>query len=361
MTQEISTKNTKNQIMAAYEELLEKVQEQKSEEPKKLQEEARKKEVITTASRNSSEGIINGIGSLKLGVAKELDKLSEQLTAEYKKLEDIQKAITLEKQNLEDLYQLTANADSLAAMLMAQKEVKARFESEMAEKKAALEDELKNKKLSFDEKLSDEKEALETTMKLQKEQWKIESQKWNEGQKELKESTDKQRKREEEEYLYNLKLTRKKETDIYEEKKAKLEKDLAEKKAAFEKEMAEREANVLANETELKDLRTRAANFPKELDAAVTNTNKTVSEMLKREFKFETELSAKQNEGELKLKDQTIVTLQSKIKDIETSLKELSAKASTAEATSKDIAMKAIDSARKVHIIEKNRDKQDND
>ncbi len=125
--------------------------------------------------------------------------------------------------------------------------------------------------------------------------------------------------------------------------------------------MAEREANVLANETELKDLRTRVANFPKELDAAVTNTNKTVCEMLKREFKFETELSAKQNEGELKRKDQTIATLQSKIKNIGTSLKELSAKASIAETTSRDIAIKAIDSARKVHIIEKSRHKQEND
>ncbi|NCU36572.1 hypothetical protein EOM75_11245, partial [Candidatus Falkowbacteria bacterium] len=111
--QEISSKNTKNQILEAYEELLEKVKEQKSEEPKKLQEEARKKELVGKASQNSTEGIITNIGALKVGIAKELDKLSEQLTSEYRKLEDIQKAISLEQQNLEDLYQVTANADSL--------------------------------------------------------------------------------------------------------------------------------------------------------------------------------------------------------------------------------------------------------
>jgi len=46
MTQEISNRNTKNQILEAYEELLKKVQEQKSEEPKKVQEEARKKKLL---------------------------------------------------------------------------------------------------------------------------------------------------------------------------------------------------------------------------------------------------------------------------------------------------------------------------
>ncbi|MCF8365054.1 MAG: hypothetical protein K9H16_04695 [Bacteroidales bacterium] len=361
MEPEITTKNTKNQILAAYEELLQKVKEHKNEEPKKLQEETRKKEVITKASQNSTESIIVGIGTLKLGVAKELDKLSEQLSSEYSKLEDIQKAIVLEKQNLEELYQLTANTDSLAAMLMAQKEKRTQFEAEMTETKAAFEQEMKIKKEAFEQSMKSEKETFETTMKLQKEQWKVETQKWNEQQKEQKDASEKQRKREEEEYLYNLKLTRKKESDLYEEKKFKLEKELTDKKSAFEKEMAEREANLLASETELQELRNKAASFPKELDATVANTKKTITELLSREFKFEKELTAKQNEGELKLKDQIIATLQSKIKDIETTLKELSAKASLSESTSKEIAMKAIESARQVHIIEKNRDKHEND
>ena len=38
MEQEVSTKNTKNEILAAYDELLKKVQEKKTDEPKKVQE-----------------------------------------------------------------------------------------------------------------------------------------------------------------------------------------------------------------------------------------------------------------------------------------------------------------------------------
>ena len=358
MEKEISSKNTKNQILEAYEELMGRLRTQKSEEPKKLQEEAKKVEVIKKASSNSTEGIIKEIGSLKLGVAKELDKLSEQLTDEYNSLENIQKAITLEKQNLEELYQLTANTDSLAAMLMAQKEKRAQFEAEMDASKMAFEEKMKAEKTAFDEKMGGEKETFENAINKQKELWKAEGQKWADQQKELKETTEKQRKREEEEYMYNLKLVRKKETDLYEEKKAKLEKGLAEKKAAFEKEISEREAKVLENETELKELSTQAANFPKELEKAIAVTEKSITEKLTVQFNFEKELTANKNEGEQKLKDQTITTLQSKIKDLESSLKEFSGKASTAEANVKDIAIKAIESSRKLHIIDKNKEQE---
>ncbi len=356
---EISSRNTKNQILQAYEELMGKVKEQKSEEPKKLQEQAKKVAVIKKASANSTEGIIKEIGSLKLGVAKELDKLSEQLTAEYKNLEDIQQAITLEKQNLEELYQLTANADSLAAMLMAQKEKRAQFETEMAEAKSAFDEKMKSEKNAYDEKMTSEKEAFETTMTGQKELWKAEVQKWANQQKELKETTEKQRKREEEEYAYSLKLVRKKETDLYEEKKAKLQKDLAEKKTAFEKEISEREEKVLAAETELKELRSKDANSPKELEKAIAATEKSITEKLTVQFNFEKELTANKNDGEQKLKAQSIATLQSKIKDLEASLKEFSGKATTAEANVKDIAIKAIESSRKLHIIDKNKESQE--
>jgi len=361
MEKEFSVKSTKNEILAAYEELLAKVKDQKSDQPKQIQEETRKKEVVVKASENSTEGIVNGIASLKLGVAKELDKLSEQLTAEYKKLEQIQLAINLEKKNLQELYEVTANADSLAAMLLAQKEKKAQFEAEMTLKKAELEEKMKTESSNFDEKISTEKESFETAMKAQKEQWKLDQAKWNEQQKELKDSTEKQRKREEEDYLYNLKLTRKKETDLYDEKKAKLEKDLIEKKAAFEKEISEREAKVNAAEAELNELRAKASGFPKELEKAITTTEKAVAEKLTMQFSFEKQLTAKQTEGELKLREQTITTLQSKIKDLEAANKELSGKSITAENTVKDIAIKAIESARKLQIIDKTRDSQEKD
>ena len=186
MEPDLSLKNTKNEILAAYEAVLNKLQAQKTTEPKQVQEEKRQQEVVKKATENSTEGIVNGITALKLNVAKELDKLSELLTAEFKKLEDIQSAIRLEKQNLEELYQVTANADSLAAMLQAQKERKSAFEAEMTEKRSAFDEKMKTDKFVFDEKIKTEGESFATSMKEQKELWKTEQQKWTEQQKELK-------------------------------------------------------------------------------------------------------------------------------------------------------------------------------
>lgn len=351
MEPEISLKNTKNEILAAYEEALKKMQTQKTTEPKQVQEEKRQQETIKKASENTTEGIVNGITTLKLNVAKELDKLSELLTAEFKKLEDIQIAIRLEKHNLEELYQVTANADSLAAMIQSQKDKKSLFETEMADKRNALEEKMNADKLSFDEKIKNEKESFETSMKDQKELWKTEQLIWTELQKELKEKYEKERKREEEEYVYTLKLTRKKEADLYEEKKNSLLKELTEKKIAFDKDIANREAEVVSAENELKELRTKSAAFPSEIEKTVATSVKSATDKLQAEFRFEKELTAKQTEGDIKLKEQTIETLKSKIKDMDVIISELSKKAVTAESSVKDIAMKAIESSGKMQLI----------
>ena len=47
---ELSTKNTKNEILAAYDELLQKTQESKTEEPKKVQE----KQIQETIVKNTA-------------------------------------------------------------------------------------------------------------------------------------------------------------------------------------------------------------------------------------------------------------------------------------------------------------------
>ena len=118
-------------------------------------------------------------------------------------------------------------------------------------------------------------------------------------------------------------------------------------------EFALRETKIKDAETELKDLQTKNAAFPAELEKVVASAVKATTEKLKAEFGFEKELTAMQLAGELKLREQTIETLHSKIKDLEISIKELSQKTSTAEASVKDIAIKAIESSSKLQFIEK--------
>ena len=345
MESKVSVKNTKNQIMDAYNDLLKKLQGQKSEEPKKVQEQQQKMELTDKAKSMTNQGIIKGIAELKVGISSELDKLGEMFITEQKKFDDLQKAISIEKQNLEDLYQLSANTDSLAAMMLAQKEQKEKFEQGMAQRESELSDKIKT-----------EKEKHETEILEKRALWKKEQSEQDAAAKEKAASLKKEREREEEEYLYSLKLNRKKESDQYEEEKQKLEKELTDKKAAFEKEFRERTAKIEEAEAELNELRKKNAEFPKELERAVNAAVKETSDKLNTEHKFEIKLRDKEVEGELKLKDQTIGALSSKIKEIEASIKEMSQKTATAESSVKDIAMKAIESASKPYYFEKKKE-----
>ena len=347
MEPEVSVKNTKNEILAAYDELIKKVQEKKTDEPKKVQEQQKQETVVKNAAALSNEGIVKEVSGLKISLSSALDKLSENFVSEFRKFEELQQAIQIEKQQLEDLYQLSANTDSLSAMLLAQKEKKEQFELEMAFRKTELEEKIKSEKERFDSEMNDKRS-----------QWKKEQELYATQTKEALDEKKKNQAREEEEYLYNLKISRKKEADQYEEKKQKLEKELADKKAAFEKEFAERETQIKEAESELKELRAKTAAFPTELEKAVNAATKAVSERLETQFGFEKELSEKENGGELKLKDQIISTLNAKIKDLETTIKELSQKAITAEASVKDIAIRAIENSSKPYFIEKTKDGQ---
>ena len=340
MQQKVTIKSTKNQIMDAYNELLKKLQTQKTEEPKKVQQQQQKLELSKQAKELSNDGIVKGIADLKVSVSSELDTVAEKFTSEYKKFEDLQKAIEIEKQNLEDLYQLSANTDSLAVMLLAQKEQKENFEQEMAQLKLELAD-----------KIAGDKEKHETEMAEKRALWKKEQTDKQLAEKELAAKTKKEREREEEEFRYTLKINRKKEADLYEEKKQKLEKELKEKKATFEKEFDERKTAIEEAEAELVELRKKNLAFPKELEKAVVDAVKATTEKLETTHKFELQLREKEVEGELKLKDQTISALNAKIKEMESNVKELSQKTATAETSVKDIALKAIESSSSKPIV----------
>ncbi len=345
MEKKPNLKNTKNEILAAYDELQQKMSDKKTDEPKKVQELQRQETLVKKAESLSNETIIKGLAGLKVEITSSLDKLGEKFVEEYRKFEELQQAIQTEKKNLEELYQLSASTDSLSVMLLAQKEKKEQFEQEMATRKAELEEKIRIEKERFDAEISEKKI-----------QWKKELDTLLEKQKEDNEITAKTRKREEEDYNYTLQINRKKESDLYEEKKQKLEKELTDKKAAFEKAVADREANLKLAETELAELRAKSAAFPKELEKAVDVAVKAATEKTETLFRFEKELSEKEVGGELKLKDQIIQTLNAKIKDLEISLKDLSQKTVTAETSLKDIAIKAIEHSSKPYFIEKQKD-----
>ncbi len=319
MNEEVSSKNTKKEILDAYEKLKQQLQENK-EIPGSEPKETPKENVVEGSSRLQPDKIMKDISNLKISLSQSLDKVEEALIEEHKKLSGVSEAIKLEKENLQNIYQIKAEADSLAALITTHKEKKQELEQEVKEKRDAWEKE----KQQFEQELKEERERIR-----------------------------KEREREEDEYVYNRNQKRKKEEDAYNEKVEKQEKELKEKLEAFEKEMQEREADIKAREEELKDLRQRAEQFPVQLEEAVQQKEKEITERLTSDFKHEKNLSEKEYQGELKLKDQTIKSLQDKIRDQDNLMNQLYKKVENADKNVKDIVLKAIEGSGRYPFQEK--------
>jgi hypothetical protein len=324
----LSEKNTKAEILKAYNTMLEEIQTKKEYVPKEIQEEKQKKETLEKVSGINNEEIVKDIAALKLNLNQSFDGMQQNLTNEFKKLEEIRAAIAIEKKSLEDLYSLSVNTDSLAAMLLVHKEEKENFEKMKKETEEAFANEMAEKKTK----------------------WEFEKTKQKVEEKEYTEDLNKCRKREEEEYQYNLKIKRQKEQDEYDTKKIQLEKELIDKKEKFEQDISNREAELKNAEAELVELRKNNVEFPDKLEKSLKNKETEITNQLQSKYEFEIKLLEKQIEADIRLKDQIIASLQEKIKEQQSQLKEYADKANRAEEDVKEIAVKAIENSTKVRM-----------
>ena len=323
MAKVVGEKSTKTEILDAYNALLLQAKEQKAADQKAVKKDTEEKEIVKSASLNSVEEIVKRLAGLKLELVKNIDSLEEKLIAEYKRFVELQQAIDVQTRSLKEIYGIQAEAESLTALINAQNVKKEAFEIEMGRRKG----------------------ELDAVMNETKQRWKKEQEEYEAAKKEQEVLLKKERQREEEEYTYNLQFVRKKDADAYEAKRAVLEKELMEKKVTVESELSEREAAVASREKELEELRLRVEAFPKELEKAVKETEKGVTEKIELRYKYQTDLAAKEIEGERKLNKQIIGALEGKIKEQEEQIKQLIHKADDSVAQVQKIAVKAIEGA----------------
>ena len=320
---EISDKSKKNEILDAYHDLLKKVQNTKEVSHQEVQSKRQAEEVVVKAAQFDAEQIVTTLGQVKIMVSQSLGLLEKKLTEEYDPLSELQSAIKIESKNLEELHQIKKNADSLAALLLAQKERQKEFEQGMEERKEALNQEIEGKRI----------------------EWKLEKERHDQVKAEHDSQLKKERVRDEEEYRYKITLERKKDNDSYESRKSTLERDLLEKKESFEKECSLRQTALTESESEVIALRQRVASFPKELEDALALKENMIQESLEREYRYTTNLKTAEIEGERKLQQQTINSLQAKIKEQETLIRDLSHKTEAAGLQVQSIALKALEGA----------------
>ena len=228
--------------------------------------------------------------------------------SEFARLENIRQAIAIEQNQLEELYGIKRQLHSLTALTATHSELRQAFEQEQFQKKEA---------------------------------WEKESAKLDEEFKEKSEQYAKTQKRKEDEYNYAAELERRKDQDLYQQKKIILERELEEMRSNMER----REQELSHKESVLKELETKVAVMPEELAKAVAEAEGKISKALNIEHEQIVKLKEKEYNGTIKLHEQQIAYLQSKIKEQDQLIKELTLKANLASEQVQNIAYKALETS----------------
>lgn len=309
---DISIKSTKKEIFDAYEAVLEQFSQRikhytasenaenkeiKSGDILKLEEKIKQK-----TEELEMEKAINDISNLKIGIQASLNKLSDKLAEEIKKLENIKRLIKTENQNLEDIYKIKNEVNLLLELIEFREQKKSEFEKEVRE----------------------DEEKLNTEIEQRKRKWL----------------------REQDEYEYNLKIDRKKETDDYEFKKQIKEREWGEKTAVREKELKLRETKVLEQENEIKELKTRIESFPKILETKIDEAKKQAAEEARREMKITNDLTGKEIQKEKAISELKISSLEDVIKKQIAQIQSLESQLNAATGKAQELAVKIIEAGK---------------
>ena len=274
----LSEKNTKQEMLEAYQTLAKQLDEKRAAElaPERRLEEKRAEEAVRVATAVEPEGIDREIGQLKAEIGKFLADISDRLASESSRFRSIQKAVQSKEGELKELYAIEKAAVSLAALLEAQNQKRSDFETQMAREREELQSEIAFLRAEWDK----EKQAHEAQLK------------------DRDSAEKKARDREREEFAYAFKRDQQAVKDKLNDEKAALEKEIKLKKEAADKEFAEREKVIAEKEGELMELRSKVAAFPKELESTLNQAVKEASDKLKLEAKNREELLRKEFEGE---------------------------------------------------------------
>lgn len=277
-TRKRSDKSTKQELLDTYQTLTKDLAEKRAAElnPERQLQEKKAEEALKTASALAPEGIDREIGSLKSDIGRMLAELSEKLAGEAARFKSLQQAVEAKERELQELYGIEKTAATLAALIESQNQKRAEFETEMTKDREELAAEIQNTRIEWDK----ERKAHEAELR------------------ERDAAEKKARDREKEQFDYAFKRDQQGVRDKLADEKATLEKELKLRKETAEKDFAERERVLVERETELATLRTRAAAFPQELEAAVAKAVQAATERLQLEAKNREGLLLKQFEGE---------------------------------------------------------------
>ncbi len=337
-----SDRSTKAQILEAYDELL---QERKALEAqlKQLQKEKKDKPPVAsdktlhqavtamnqqTVIQDKMVYTIDSIIKLQSGFGSAVSELSEKLTSEAAKLEELQGLVAEETQQLEELHELEEiKEDTLDTLIQSYED---------------------NSK-AFQEELSQRRETLEQEIQELRKAWEKEQEEYKRSLKERNDEHSKTRQRDAKEYEYELSLRRSLDNDQYEQTQKSLYKQLEETKQEQEKLWTEREKAIAERENKFEELKAKVEAFEKEKEAAIKKAKEEGKGIANSQVKVKADLQNKELEGNKRFYELRIQSLEQTIQTSEARIQNLSKQLDTALKQVQDLAVKAIEGASNIN------------
>lgn len=243
---QITLKNTKAALFAAYEEMRKKYEQARKEELPLPKQEAQRKEeakILEKTAGYTPESIEDEISQLSQNIEKSLESKKKQLVESTVKLNEIREAIKIENAKLEEVYSITLAADALQTLIS-----------------------------DYDLR----EQELQTSIEQKQKAWE----------------------REQEEYAYNLKISRRQDQDEYERSQAKKKADWQAGIDQKEQELQEREEELNARQKETEDMRQQIQDFPVRLERKIKEAKEAKEKALKKDFATEKQLFQQKHESE---------------------------------------------------------------
>ncbi|MUG94929.1 hypothetical protein F7734_22200 [Scytonema sp. UIC 10036] len=336
-------KNTKAEILQAYEELAKEKVELKSQLDRlhksansvnssvtKDETKIETKPTIMNQASNVQQKMNSTIESLvkiQLGFGSAASELSEQLTTRASKLEEIGKSLETESQELKQLHALEVSEDTLDNLI------------------ATYEENYK----AYQEEYNQQYETLSQAIQEQRKAWEKEQEEHKRSIKERNENLNKNRQRDASEYKYDLELRRKLETEEYEQQQKALYKELDESRQEVEKQWAEREKIISEQEKQFEESKAKVEAFPKEKEAAIKKATEEGKGIAHYQAKIKSDMFAKEVEGQKRFYEQRLQSLEQTIGNQESRIQNLSKQLESALKQVQDLAVKAIEGTANVN------------
>jgi len=333
-----SDKNTKAQILEAYDQL---AQQQKALETqlKQLQKEAKDKPPVASekqvqqpvAAMNQQPVVldkmvstIDTIVKLQSGFGSAVSELSEKLTTEAAQLAELQNSVAEEIQQLEELHDLEEiKEDTLDVLIQAYEDNSKAFQEELSQRRETLDQEIQELRKAWEKEQDEHKRAI----------------------KERNDEQGKIRQRDAKEYDYELALRRSLNNEEYEQTQKLSYKQLEEGKQEQEKTWNEREKAIAEREKQFEELKVKVEAFEKEKEAAIKKAKEEGKGIANYQVKVKADMQNKELEGNKRFYELRIQSLEQSIQSSEVRIQNLSKQLDAALKQVQDLAVKAIEGA----------------